>query len=333
MILDAKSIHSALLRTSNELLDESEQSAIVLDLNSLESLSDDVVSQVEQWYKQQPCPIVGFGSSQSTTTRCVDVVVESEKEVKTVLRRIGGNSQAATVLVQVLRTVEGLPYEDGLVIESLGYSTLQAGQEFKQWLATYQSKKPVAPHVESGEPVLLDRKGNQLTITLNRPENNNSYTVEMRDALVDSIRFVQLDKDIREVYVKANGRSFCSGGELTEFGSVSSPTLGHLVRSQISPARLLLSMADRFHFHLHGACVGSGIEIPACAGKVTADSKTVFWLPELAMGLIPGAGGCVSISRRIGRHKTAYMVLMNKKISAEKALEWGLIDDILEHGE
>jgi enoyl-CoA hydratase/carnithine racemase len=81
-------------------------------------------------------------------------------------------------------------------------------------------------------------------------------------------------------------------------------------------------------FHLHGACIGSGIELPAFAHHLSVDPKTFFQLPELRFGLIPGAGGCVSIARRIGRHRTAWMALSGKKISARKALEWGLIDEI-----
>ncbi len=152
--------------------------------------------------------------------------------------------------------------------------------------------------------------------------------MEMRDEMLQALRLVALDRSIQTVRVSANGRCFCTGGELAEFGSVSSPIDGHMIRSQALPASLLLADSARYHFHVHKACVGSGIEIPACAGYLTAAPKTTFWLPELSMGLIPGAGGCVSISRRIGRRRTAYLVLMNKKIDAARALAWGLIDAI-----
>ena len=214
-------------------------------------------------------------------------------------------------------------------VESLGYATLQSGEEFKRWLAQHRVQNPVPPAREVGSPVLLDRQGDQLTLVLNQPENDNAFSVEMRDALWEAFKLVELDDSIRQVNVSAVGRCFCTGGELSEFGLISSPATAHLIRSQVSSAKLLLSSADRYHFHVHKACVGSGIELPACAGRLTAASKTVFWLPELSMGLIPGAGGCVSISRRIGRRRTAYLVLMNKKIDAKKALEWGLIDGIV----
>jgi hypothetical protein len=74
---------------------------------------------------------------------------------------------------------------------------------------------------------------------------------------------------------------------------------------------------------LHGACIGSGIEFPAFAGRVVAAPDAWFQLPELTFGLIPGAGGCVSISRRIGRQRMARLVLSGNRIMAERALAWG----------
>ena len=328
-MLDRNTIQSALLQSAADLLDESGVPAVVLDLDSLSTLSESELVRVERWSRQQPCPVIGVGAELSAAARCVDAVVETGSELDTLLRRIIANPQAAAVLVQVLRSIEHLPPDDALVVESLGYSTMQSGDEFKRWLSQHQAKNPVAPALESGPPVLCSRSGDQLSLVLNRPESSNAYTVEMRDALAEVFRLVELDTSIRRVTVTAKGRCFCTGGELAEFGMVGSPAMGHMIRSQISPAKLLLSAADRYHFHVRKACIGSGIELPACAGYLTASPKTVFWLPELSMGLIPGAGGCVSISRRIGRRRTAYLVLMNKKIDAQKALAWGLIDGIV----
>ena len=80
--------------------------------------------------------------------------------------------------------------------------------------------------------------------------------------------------------------------------------------------------------YLNGPAIGAGLELAAFAHEVTAHPKAWTQLPEIRMGLIPGAGGTVSVSRRIGRHKTAYMVLSGKRINAETAYKWGLIDNI-----
>jgi enoyl-CoA hydratase/carnithine racemase len=79
---------------------------------------------------------------------------------------------------------------------------------------------------------------------------------------------------------------------------------------------------------VHGACIGAGAELPAFVGRVVAAEGTFFQLPELSMGLVPGAGGTASLPRRIGRQRTAWMALSGERVDVETALRWGLVDEI-----
>ena len=85
-------------------------------------------------------------------------------------------------------------------------------------------------------------------------------------------------------------------------------------------------LGPRITARLHGACVGAGIEVPAAAGRVVAAPGTVFRLPEVSMGLIPGAGGTATIPRRIGRQRAAYMAISGADIDLAATLAWGLVD-------
>jgi enoyl-CoA hydratase/carnithine racemase len=96
-----------------------------------------------------------------------------------------------------------------------------------------------------------------------------------------------------------------------------------------SCAALLDRLGARASAQLHGACVGSGLEVPAAAALRTATADAWFQLPELRMGLIPGAGGTASVERAIGRHRTAWMLLSAKRIDARQALAWGLVHEIV----
>ncbi len=116
--------------------------------------------------------------------------------------------------------------------------------------------------------------------------------------------------------LRGEGGSFCSGGDLDEFGTRPDPATAHLVRLARSPGWLLHQLAARTHVVVHGPCRGSGVELPAFAGRVTAHPDATFALPEVAMGLIPGAGGTVSLVRRIGRHHTARLALTGRVIDA-----------------
>ena len=79
---------------------------------------------------------------------------------------------------------------------------------------------------------------------------------------------------------------------------------------------------------MHGACIGSGVEIPAAAARLIVVGDAYFQLPEIRMGLMPGAGGTVSIGRRIGRHRACYLALSTTRLRAPIALAWGLADGI-----
>jgi enoyl-CoA hydratase/carnithine racemase len=95
---------------------------------------------------------------------------------------------------------------------------------------------------------------------------------------------------------------------------------------------LLAATAARVRAVVHGACVGAGVELPAFAARVVAREGARFWLPELSLGLVPGAGGTVSLPRRIGRQRTAWLALSGRAIDAETALAWGLVDELREEG-
>jgi enoyl-CoA hydratase/carnithine racemase len=99
------------------------------------------------------------------------------------------------------------------------------------------------------------------------------------------------------------------------------------VRTTRSAARALAACAPRVVALVHGACFGAGLELAAFAGRVRARPSARFALPELAMGLVPGAGGTVSLPRRIGRHRTAWLALTGAEIDADTALDWGLADE------
>lgn len=233
---------------------------------------------------------------------------------------------ASVALVQVLRMGGGLPAPDRLVLESLAYSTLQGGADFRAWLAAAPRRTPRPAEA----PVRLDREGPRLSITLDRPWVRNAFDAATRDALCEALQVAVADSSITGVDLYGAGPAFCSGGDLAEFGTSRDPAQAHLVRVHRSPGTLLQRCASRVTAHLHGACVGAGIELAAFAGRVVAAPDTVIRLPEIGMGLIPGAGGTASLPVRVGRERTAYLALSGVELPLGDALHWGLVDEISE---
>jgi hypothetical protein len=231
--------------------------------------------------------------------------------------------RAATTLGRLLRLTAALPVPDALVAESLAYSMLLAGPEFAAWRTT-RPQRDTAPPDEP--PLLTERRGDILTVTLDRPARHNAYGTALRDLLVEALELAEADPTVLRVELSGRGPTFCSGGDLDEFGTAPDVAAAHLVRLERSAGALLHRLAPRVHAVVHGTCIGAGVELPAFAGEVLARPGTTFRLPELAMGLVPGAGGTVSLPRRIGRWRTAWLALSGQPVDLATALEWGLVD-------
>jgi len=234
---------------------------------------------------------------------------------------------AAVVAAQVLRVNERLSVADGLVVESLAYATLQSGPEHQAWLARRGRKVRSdlhRPRLALSDP---DHDANgPLELVLDRPRLHNLMDSAMRDQLAEALRTVAATDPPRPLLWRANGPSFCAGGDPAEFGSVADPAAAHMIRSSAGPAALLASISDRVSVVIEGPAVGAGIELAAFCAHVTAGPGARFALPELAMGLIPGAGGTVSIPLRIGRQRTLQWLLLGSEIDPPTAQAWGLVD-------
>lgn len=257
-----------------------------------------------------------------------DLVLDpDDPQLDAILATIDRHPIAATSLAVLLRQSEHLPVESGLAAESAVYSVLQSGPEFAAWRAAKTSRSSPSP-ADDRPAVVAERVGDELSIELDRPHRHNAFSRSMRDGLSELLALAITDDSIVRVRLSGRGPSFCSGGDLGEFGSFSDPATAHRTRLSRSPARLLHRLADRATVVLHGNCMGAGIELPAFAGHVIAHPDTVIALPELDLGLIPGAGGTVSLPRRIGRQRTLHLALSGERVSAATALGWGLVDEL-----
>ncbi len=252
---------------------------------------------------------------------CPDI----EGELARVDHAVEQGPAPAIALVQLLRFSGGISMNDALVSESFVYSMLQSGPDHRRWIIR---RGPMAHRNVPGPAVLGHREGPSLSLTLNRPEVRNAYDAAMRDELVIMFQTALADPSITSISLAGAGPSFCSGGDLSEFGSVPDPVAAHVIRTTRSVAPWLARCASRTTAIVHGACVGAGTELPAFTAHVLARPDASFQLPEVAMGLIPGAGGTVSLPRRIGRQRTAFLAITGSAIDASTALAWHLVDSV-----
>lgn len=296
----------------------------VLVLEGVTAVDDPALS----WCRNAPCVVIGCTPAGGSPSRVVDVSLvgeEVEQQLQPILARISEQPDASRVLVDVLRAMPSLDVPTGLTVESLAYSALLAAPGFHRWLADAPSR---SSRTFDGTPVRVERLDGELRVTLARPQNRNAFSAAMRDGLFEALTLAVVDETLERVVLAGEGPVFSSGGDLAEFGSTSDVVRAHEVRTQRSVGRLLDQLASRTTVRVQGACVGAGVELSAFAGRVVAAPDATFRLPEIAMGLIPGAGGTVSITRRIGRQATARLALSGENIDASEALRLGLVDEV-----
>lgn len=317
---------------------------VVLDLDA--PSSPDAIPRLSVALAGAPCVVVGVTSAspvaeatEEGVAGLLDVAlcasvdapapwVACGGELDTVLAAlvtsVDSSPAASVALAQLLRLAEHSSTVDAVVAESFVYSLLQSTAHHEAWLSA-RSDRQRRPRPDR-PTVALERSGDVLTVVLDRPEVRNAFGARMRDELVEAFRLVAVDPTIGAVEVRGAGPAFSSGGDLDEFGTAPAPFDAHLVRTTRNAGIALATIAERVTVYVHGTCVGAGVELPAFARRVVADPDTTFLLPEVAMGLVPGAGGTSSIPRRIGRHRSAYLALSAVPINAARALDWGLVD-------
>jgi hypothetical protein len=272
-----------------------------------------------------PMPVIAIGAAAHPQAHRADILIEPPVALHTLAARIAATPRAAATLVHLLRAIDGLPPERALPFESFALAMLQAGGEHAAWRARQAITPPAPPGT-----LHMGSAGGRLDLLIDRPHARNTIDRAMRDALHDAFTLAALDPGIGEVRLRSVGRCFSMGADLAEFGTIRDPAEAHAIRSRTLPAHPMIRRAGIYDVHVQGGCVGSGLELAAFAGRLTAAPDAWFQLPEVAMGILPGFGGCVSIPRRIGRQRAAALMLSGQRVRAAVALGWGLVDAVVD---
>jgi hypothetical protein len=302
--------------------------AVLVDLH--EGLTDPGDAPQES-RASSPFVVVGVshGSVPDRWLGLCDVVVdEGDPALDPIAANVTERPITASTLALLLRGQDHLSVGEGLVAESAAYSVLQSGPEFAAWRATRPARAAEEAGPGPGARVRVERDGEVFSITLTRPDRLNALDATMRDELVEALSLAAATSDVARVELRGEGKAFCAGGDLDEFGSRSDPASAHVIRLERSVGRTLSRLEKSTATYVHGACMGSGIELAAFTDWVVAAPDTRIALPEIGLGLIPGAGGTVSLTRRIGRLRTAWLAFSGQTIDATTALSWGLVDDL-----
>jgi 2-(1,2-epoxy-1,2-dihydrophenyl)acetyl-CoA isomerase len=176
-----------------------------------------------------------------------------------------------------------------------------------------------------------------LTITLNRPDVLNSFNGEMARALQGELTVAAGDNSVRTVVLTGAGRGFCAGQDLAEAmpkdGGVL-PDLGDFVRTTWNPIILGIRTLEKpVICAVNGTAAGAGANLAFACDIVFAASTATFIQSFAKIGVIPDCGGTFILPRLVGLQRAAAMTMLCEKVSAEQALAWGLIYQIVDPAE
>jgi|SRR5579862_3764661 len=177
--------------------------------------------------------------------------------------------------------------------------------------------------------VLYDKDGAIAILSLNRPEVLNAYNVAMRDALVEALHAAADDPDVRAVVLRGNGPAFCSGGDVSEFGSAPSPTAARDIRWRRDVWGLLRSLPKPVIAAVHGYVVGGGFEMALLCDLCIAAENARFAYPETGLAMIPGVAGTQTTPRIIGTGRALDLILTGCWLTAEEAYHLGIVARIV----
>ncbi|WP_042348696.1 enoyl-CoA hydratase/isomerase family protein [Bacillus massiliigorillae] len=180
------------------------------------------------------------------------------------------------------------------------------------------------------EPVIRFEKDEQIAIiTLNRPDKLNAFSVEMRDQLYEIICIVRDDPTIHAVVLCGEGRGFCAGADLTEFGTNPTVIQKRRIRLQRDLWEEIRRLPKPIAVALHGFAVGSGLEMAMLCDFRFATPGTQLALPEAKLGMLPAAGGTQSLPRLVSQGLALDFAFSGHRITAEEGYKKKLISKIV----
>jgi 3-hydroxyacyl-CoA dehydrogenase len=173
------------------------------------------------------------------------------------------------------------------------------------------------------ESVDLDRRGRVAVLTVNNPPVN-ALSRHVRQGLHDGLGQAAADPAVQAVVITCAGRTFIAGADITEFGKPPAEPSLHAVLDLIEGSAKPVVAA------IHGTALGGGLEVTlACHYRVGVKGAR-FGLPEVKLGLLPGAGGTQRLPRVVGPQKALQMIVSGDPIGADEALSHGLVDEIVQ---
>jgi enoyl-CoA hydratase len=174
----------------------------------------------------------------------------------------------------------------------------------------------------------LDENG-IFILRLNRPEKLNALNTELLTTLKACFHQAKVDKKIKAVLLTGNGKAFCAGADISRLAECDALSGYDFARYGQEVFRELETLPKPSLACVNGYAFGGGCELALSATLRFASTSAVFAQPEVKLGVIPGYGGTVRLSRLIGKGRALDLCLTGRSISASMAEQYGLVSAVV----
>ena len=173
------------------------------------------------------------------------------------------------------------------------------------------------------EVVKVERRDAVAIVTVNSPPVN-ALSAAVRKGIADGVKSAEADASVKAIVIACAGRTFIAGADITEFGKPpQSPSLHEVIEVIENSSKPVVAA-------IHGTALGGGLELALGAHFRVATKDAKLGLPEVKLGLLPGAGGTQRLPRAVGPELAVKMIVGGDPIGAADALKNGLIDEVVD---
>ncbi|MBI2392124.1 MAG: enoyl-CoA hydratase/isomerase family protein [Deltaproteobacteria bacterium] len=184
-----------------------------------------------------------------------------------------------------------------------------------------------------GGPLRVEHRGTALVLTLDRVERHNALSRQLIEELGQAARAAATDPSVRAIVLTGAGdKAFCAGADLKERQALSKDQVREIVRLYRTEFGALDRSPKPVIAALNGVALGGGLELALMADLRVAAAGVQIGLPETSLAIIPGAGGTQKLPRIVGEARAKEMILLGRRLSADEALAWGLVNRVAPAG-
>ncbi|MCR3955699.1 MAG: short-chain-enoyl-CoA hydratase [Gudongella sp.] len=178
--------------------------------------------------------------------------------------------------------------------------------------------------------LILEKEGNIGVLRINRPDAMNSLNTEVLQELMRAVDQVKNDQDIYVLVITGEGKAFVAGADISEMSTMDSVQARSFAEAGLNTFRSIEAMEKPVIAAVNGFALGGGCELAMACDIRFASSRAKFGQPEVGLGVTPGFGGTVRLSRLVGLAKAKELIYTGNIIKAEEAMQIGLVNRVTE---